>query len=303
MLGTNISEQFLNLFYHDIKDHEINSCNSRINLHVLRIANNKFDYSKLVYELYDSIITYCLSPRELEELSDSSGGKKYFLAASRLKEHENNDGELGEILLYCLLESHLKAPKIMTKMELKTSSHDYVKGADGIHLLQLNESDFHLIFGESKLNKSFQRGLYEAFNSIDEYIKRPTNNINDEVLLINSHLIKEAITDKQYQYMKKIIIPSAQEDELNTDHAFGIFIGFNLELDEDDWSLPNNIFRQKVRNLIIETVEKEYQYIERKIKEKGLHGYSFYIYAIPFFDLENTRKKVIENLKGASNDF
>ncbi|MGN7175047.1 DUF1837 domain-containing protein [Cytobacillus pseudoceanisediminis] len=303
MLETNIGEKFLGLFYHDIKDHELVGCNSRVNLHVLRIANNKFDYSNLVYELYDSIITYCLSPRELEELAGTPGGKKFFLAVNKLKEHENNDGELGEILLYCLLESHLKAPKIMTKMELKTSSSDYVKGADGIHLLQLNDSDFHLIFGESKLNKKFQRGLYEAFKSIDEYIKRPKNNINDEVLLINSHLIKEAITDEQYKYLKKIIIPSAQDDELNTDRAFGIFIGFDLELEDADWLLPNKTFRQKVRKLIVETVEKEYQYIENKVKEKGLHGYTFYIFALPFFELDITRKKVIENLKGASNDF
>jgi hypothetical protein len=303
MLKTSINEKFLSLFYHDIKDYKIEKCNSKINLHILRISNNRFDYFSLVNELHDNIITYCLSPKELEELEGTFGGKKYTLAVKKLREHDTNDGELGEILLYCLLESHLKAPKIMTKMELKTSSKDYVKGADGIHLLQLNDTDFHLIFGESKLNKSFQRGLYEAFESISEFINRPKNNINDEILLVNTHLKNEALTEEFYKFFKKVLIPNAQDDDVYTDNAFGIFIGFNLEIDVDDWNLPNGEFRNKVRKIITEIVEKEYPYIERKIKEKNLGGYTFYLYAIPFFDLGSTRKKVIENLKGASNDF
>jgi hypothetical protein len=37
----------------------------------------------------------------------------------------NKGGELGELLLYCFLESHLKAPKILSKLELKTSTNHY----------------------------------------------------------------------------------------------------------------------------------------------------------------------------------
>jgi len=48
------------------------------------------------------------------------------------------------------LETHLNAPKILTKLEVKTAPNDYVKGADGVHLLQLNEQDFQLILGEAK---------------------------------------------------------------------------------------------------------------------------------------------------------
>lgn len=303
MIKTNINEKFLELFYHEIKDYELKECNSKINLHVLRITNNKFDYYSLVDELHDNVIAYCLSPKELKELEDTFGGKKYNLAVKKLRDHENNEGELGEILLYCLLESHLKAPKILTKMELKTSTKDYIKGSDGVHLLQLNDTDFQLIFGESKLNKNFQRGLYEAFQSITDFINRPENNINDEILLINTHLKNEAITEEQYKYIKKVIFPNAQREEIYTDNAFSIFIGFNLELTDSDFKLPNSEFRKMVREKIARIVEKEYSYINKKIKEKGLEGYNFYIFVVPFFNLEETRKRIIENLKGASNDF
>jgi len=303
LLNVKVTDEFMNLFYHDIKDHKLTNSNTKINLHVLRIANNKFDYHKLVSELHENIINYCLSPKELQDLEGTTGGKKYILAVNKLRDYESNEGELGEILLYCMLESHLKAPKIMTKMELKTSSKDYVKGSDGVHLLQINDTDFHLIFGESKLTKKFQKGLYEAFNSIAEFINRPKNNINDEVILINTHLNNEALTEEAYQFIKKVLFPNQLKEEIYTDNAFSIFIGFGLELTDEDWNLPNHEFREKVRRTIIEMVEKEYKYIEKKIVEKKLGGYSFYLYAIPFFNLEETRKLIIKNLKGASNDF
>ncbi len=302
MLKTDIGSEFLDLFYHEIKDHSIVGFNTTLNLHILKIINNKFAYYELVDALEDCIVTYCLSSKELQKLSKNVG-KKYTRAVRKLRKHDSNDGELGEILLYCLLESHLKAPKIFTKMQLKTSSNDYVKGADGVHLLDLGNKNYQLIFGESKLNNDFQRGLYEAFTSINDYLTRAENNINDEITLLNSHLENETVTEELYQFLKKIILPSAHEDEINTDNAFGIFIGFDLKIDDDIWILPNTEFRQTVRKLIQEQVKKEFNYIEKKIKDFKLQGYSFYIYAIPFFDLDKTRKRVIKNLKDADNDY
>ncbi|PFR26497.1 hypothetical protein COK19_12790 [Bacillus cereus] len=302
MLHTEIGNQFLDLFYHDIKDYSIDGCNTNLNLHTLKISNNKFAYYDLVDALEDCIVTYCLSAKELEKLKENVG-KKYTRAVRKLRNYKANDGELGEILLYCMLESHLKAPKIFTKMELKTSSEDYVKGADGVHLLKLDDCNYQIIFGESKLNQKFQRGLYEAFKSIKEYITRANNNINDELVLINSYLEKEAVSEEMYSLLKSILVPSARESEINTDNAFGIFVGFELDLDEADWKLSNRAFREKVRNLIKESVEKEFKYIKKKVEEHQLYGYDFYIYVIPFFELDETRKRVIKNLKVAENDF
>lgn len=46
-------------------------------------------------------------------------------------DYTRNNGELGELLLFCFLETHLGAPQILTKLELKTSISHYVNGADG----------------------------------------------------------------------------------------------------------------------------------------------------------------------------
>lgn len=171
MLNQDIKEDFLDLFYNDLCDEPLDN-NNRLNLFTLKVQNNAFSYEELIGELGNKLYYFALSRKQINQLKkDDKLNDLVKKAKAKLKDHIENDGELGEILLYCLLESHLHAPKILTKLELKTNSNDYVKGADGVHLLKLNESDYQLILGESKLNSNLTKGVYEAFGSIDKLLK------------------------------------------------------------------------------------------------------------------------------------
>lgn len=196
-LNTGIKSEFLELFYHDLVDQDLGGKN-KLNLFILRISNNRLTYEKLVNELFDSIISYSLSRKELERYKDSQGGKKFIAARDKLRDYNSNEGELGEILLYCLLESHLNAPKILTKLEIKTSNNDYIKGADGVHLLKLDDTNFQLIFGESKLDSDLKTGIYKAFTSIMKFLDNKKNKIGFETNLVDSQLVKESVNDEMY---------------------------------------------------------------------------------------------------------
>lgn len=76
-----------------------------------------------------------------------------------------------------------------------------------------------------------------------------------------------------------------------------------MKLDPELTKLSNLEFRTKVRQQIKETVQNEIKYIQKKIKDYKLFGYTFYVYTIPFINLDETRKRVIKNLKVAQNDF
>jgi len=52
----------------------------------------------------------------------------------RTDKETGRSGELGELLLYMLIEWVLKAPIVASKMYLKTSQQMPVHGVDGIHL-------------------------------------------------------------------------------------------------------------------------------------------------------------------------
>jgi len=296
-LNTSVDDKFLTLFYNELEC-EIEGTNSRLNLRILKIENNEFCYSELVQNLSNHIISFSLSRKELEGFEkDKRYGEMNAKALTRLRDYNSNEGETGEILLYCFLEAHLKAPKILTKLELKTSSNDYVKGSDGIHLLQVGPNQFQLVFGESKLENSLTDSLSSAFKSIHDFIHRDKNNIDYEMGLINSQLCKEALDENVYQFVKSVIYPSANETEpIEKDNAFAIFAGFEIKFTEEEKKLTNEAFRKMVKEKVKTEVEKKKVHIKKKITEYELFNYTFYLYAFPFVEIEQTRKKIIEDL-------
>ena len=294
MVRTAVSDKFIHLFHHDLQDEELENSN-HLNLFILKISNNSFCYDDLLEHLYDAIITFSLSRHQLDQLRDSPG-RKYIRAIEKFRKYSVNEGELGELLLYCFLETHKKAPKILTKLEIKTSKDHYVKGADGVHLLKLDDKNYQLILGESKLDSDLQQGIYDAFGSITKFIEDPGNKLGFELNLVNSQLLKEAVDDDTYDVLKKIIIPSAKDEDFYLDKSFGIFLGFDISVSDEERKMNNRDFRDKIRARIKEEVIKLKKSINFQLRKSLLHGYSFYIYVLPFEDLPNKRKELIEKL-------
>ena len=294
MIETNVKETFLDLFYHDIENLQLDKSNT-INVFTLKVKNNAFAYDELVQFLSNQLYHFALSRTEVQQLIDA---KEYASLVSKaqdkLRRYSSNEGELGEILLYCLLESHLNAPKILTKLEIKTAKNDYVKGADGVHLLKISEADYQLIFGESKLNSKLQTGIYEAFGSLSKLLSE--NKIEFEIGLINSQLIKETANPELYKFLKNVIIPNARENKINTDYSFGIFLGYEVEINDEESSKPNNEFRTHIRQKIKEEVENIIDSINFQINKSEFTGYNFHIYVIPFSNLAEKRKEIIQEL-------
>lgn len=295
MIETNVKKNFLDLFYHDVKDYNLDKSN-RLNVFTLKVKNNAFAYDELVKLLSNHLYHFALSRTEVQKLIDA---EEYSTLAKnaqeKLRVYSANEGELGEILLYCLLESHLGAPKILTKLEIKTSNNDYVKGADGVHLLKLTDKDFQLILGESKLNSDLQKGVYEAFGSLLKLLN-DNKKLDFEIGLINSQLVKEAFNENLYDYLKKVIVPSARDDKINTDYSFGIFLGFDIEITTEEENKPNAEFRTHIRDKIKQQIQNITDSINFQINKSEFVGYDFYIYIIPFSNLKTKRKEIIKEL-------
>lgn len=295
MIEKNIKDDFLDLFYNDLCDEALEN-NSTLNLFTLKVRNNAFTYDELISELGNKLCYFALSRKQVDELKrEDKFNDLVKKAKAKLKHHADNEGELGEILLYCLLESHLNAPKILTKLELKTNSNDYVKGADGVHLLKLTDTDYQIVLGESKLNSDISKGVYEAFGSIKKFLES-TSKLEFEIDLINSELVKEAYDQTTYDMLKKIIIPSAKEDETYLDYSFGMFLGFDIPITEEESKLTNMDFRKNIREKIKKEVLKAKNSLNKQLQKSDYKGYQFYIYVIPFSDLQNKRKHIIEKI-------
>lgn len=211
---------------------------NKLNLFVLKINSNEFDYDLLIDMLLDPVIDYSIS-RQVKERYKNRPATLSKKAREKFVEYARNNGELGELLLFCFLETHLGAPKILTKLELKTSTSHYVNGADGVHFLKLPDGNYQLIFGESKTYQDIDGAIRDAFKSIYNF----KNGINDkgnqksgiqyEKSLISDNLFKEAFSDEERDFLESLIYPTKNRN-FDVDDAFGIFIGFQIDVSDEE---------------------------------------------------------------------
>lgn len=273
---------------------------NKLNLFTLKINANEFDYNNLQKKLLEPMADFSLSRMIKEKYKDRPVELSKKAREKFIDYINNKGGELGELLLYCFLESHLKAPKILSKLELKTSTNHYVNGADGVHYLKLEDGNYQLIFGESKIEKKLTSGLTNAFRSINEF-KQENNTkgdrksgINYEKSLISDNIERE-FSGEEEKFIKNIVYPGGQND-YEVDDAFGIFIGYEITVPNEDKCLPNSDFREKIKEKIKKEIQGKLQHIQGKIDVHNLQGHNFYIYILPFTELDKNRKNIIKNI-------
>jgi hypothetical protein len=302
MIKTSIDisdSDFLDSFSHIIKDRFLpGSKKTKLNLFVLNMNANDFDYESFKTRLVDPVIDYALS-RKVKNKYKNKPGTQSKKAREKFKK-EMNTGELGEFLLFCFLEHHLKAPKILTKMELKTSTSTYVHGSDGVHFLKLENGNYQLIFGESKTEKILTRSITNAFQSIYDFKKcinpkgEKKSGLTYEKSLINDEIEKETFSEEEKNFIEKLVYPD--NNNFYVDDAFAIFIGYNIEITEDDRNLSNPEFRKQMQERIKKEVENKINHISNKINDFDLHGHHFYIYVLPFSQLDKNKKDIINHI-------
>lgn len=273
---------------------------NKLDLFILKINANEFDYSSLKDNLIDPLIDFSLS-RKVREKYAGKPGTLSSKAREKFVEYINNKGELGELLLYCFLETHLNAPKILSKLELKTSTSHYVNGADGVHYLKLSDGSYQLIFGESKTIARLTPAISEAFKSIYLF-KNCTNEkggkksgLPYEKGLVSDHLEKETFSNDEKKFIESIVYPK-RNDDFEVDDAFGIFVGYEVNIEESERMLPNRKFREIIKTKVKKQIQKSFSHIKEKISEYDLYGHNFYIYILPFSDLDKTRKVIQEGI-------
>lgn len=294
------NKDFLDAFNHKGTYFLDNYEKNVLELFILKTSANEFDYAYLQKSLLENVANFSLSRKIKEKYS----GKPMELsqkARSKFIEYMSNKGELGELILYSFLESHLGAPKILSKLELKTSTSHYVNGADGVHYLKLSDGNFQLIFGESKTVADITSALTEAFKSIHEFKNginakgKEKSGLNYEKALISDHIEKETFTKEEELFITSIVYPK-KDDTHNVDTAFGVFIGFEIEIRDEDLMLPNDKFREKISSEIEQIVKLKFDHILKKLKEYKLLGPKFYLYILPFSNLDQSREEVTKKL-------
>ena len=299
---TSNSRGFDSVFSEVTNSRQLNLANQNcLRLFHLEIRNNQFTFDSLLRFLRKNIGRYVFSRASIEKFHLNGEEEAIGLEAIELLRKASNPkdpgsgGELGEILLYLFLEQKLNAPKLLSKVELKTTKRQYVFGSDGVHLLQINGQptpSFQLVLGESKIQGDLKTAVDSAFTSI----KGVSQDTSNEIRLIEANLLSESFDSATTELIESLIVPSKRNLSINVDNAFGLFLGYSLDLDGSQ--MNNNDYRIAAAKKMADDILSIAPYIEKKIASTGLSGYSFYVYVIPFNNAAEERAALITKLKG-----
>lgn len=292
-------KQFKHLEHFNISN---NQDDGFLDLFLLPINARNFDYTCVSDNLMESVADYSLSWKIRENYKDKAMmlSKK---AREKFKEYEKNDGELGELLLFCFLEGHLEAPKILTKLELKTSNKLYVNGSDGVHLKKVSDKKYHLIFGESKTYKELAKAFENAFKSIYEFVNeinskgKSKSGIEFERGLISSNMEQTIFDENDEDILNLLLYPENKPcSDIKLDDAFSIFVGYEIDITKEQEKLSSDEFPKKIEEKIISQIKNYKTEIYQLMKKYSLIGYTFYIFIMPFTDIDKNRKNILKRV-------
>jgi hypothetical protein len=166
------------------------------------------------------VLSYSYINRKLA-LRKAKSDEDLFKIAVQYISKNTAHGELGELLLFTLLDIYLGAPKIISKISMKTSSQMPVFGADAIHA-QYVDGKVSLYLGESKLYKSFKDASRDAAKSIATALE----NYQVEFRHIDAHMDFEGISDVIRDELITMLDPFGEKFNVTETLYSPCFIGF-----------------------------------------------------------------------------
>lgn len=215
---------------------------------------------------------FIFSCKEIEKklgMQSTTAMEDLFDKALRKTSKHTAQGELGELLLFTLLDVYLKAPKLLSKVSMKTVPTMPVFGADAVHG-QMVDGEFRVYLGESKLYKSFKSAATAAAASMVS----AKSKFDVEFDLLDSHMDFPNLDSEFEKTILDVLNPYTTIDSSKKIHS-PCFIGFTQ---------PDVIFENDVD--YVEAYKKvACQYVEdffNKVEGKGLEAEEVTLLMLPF---------------------
>lgn len=290
--------------FNKVSEEEFDVVNKNyLRMFMLNTENKLFNYDEMYDFILQNITQYVFSRKKMVDIERNPAKQKTIIldALADLKSIKNNDdkgagGELGEILLYLFLEQDMHAPKLFSKVELKTNPEDYIKGSDGIHFKFRTNNDgvkiLQLVIGEAKIKNELEEGINEVFKSINKYL---TENIQDRNLM-DTHLMDQLVDKDEAMLIKEYItaLPRKKKETI-----FGVFIGYSVKY--SGFADTNDVYDKKVIEENIKQVLNCKNYIINKINSYNVSNYEFNFYFLPFHNAARDRKVIMRSLTNGKN--
>lgn len=254
-------------------------------------------FNLLAKALASHVVRFCLSAATRERVKSqpdySEDEGQLFQIARDYFRKLKDCGEVGELLLFFLLEAAIGAPQVVCKMELKTNPNDEVKGADGIHV-KWDDAGEHLdvFLGEAKMYQSIGGAMTDALASIEKIYDEGM--LDTELHLVTSHFkhLDEQFQDAVTAWVNRETAPV----DCHVIHACLIGWDFSkyglLETDREQLFLDfETHYRTYCKNI------KEL--LDKRMKDYRYRHLSFRFLFVPFASVGDFRAAFYRELLGA----
>ncbi len=263
------------------------------------LHGNKLSMEGLEQYIYRNLARYVFSRAALENyrINDDEDAS----ISQAMKIMADNAGEAGtgsmldEVLIYAFLEEKLKAPKLMSRVELHTEMPQFKSECKGVHLLSPKDlptnTKFQMVFGASDIVNDMKNAIDQAFDEI----KKIDDNERLEIQMVQKTVLNLFFDKDEIQLLNDVIVPQ-QRRKNSFDVAYGLFLGYKLGLNPsgrgDEY---DNLVEKKMKA----DIKEHASYIVQKIHDYHLEGHSFYVYVVPFDEAEDDKTKIMDDvLKG-----
>ena len=274
------------------------SANHDLQIFCLKFDDFDFDYHGLWKHLRNNIGYYVYSRAQIKQyMDDDEISALAYDAIAHIKEmiaigKMPTGNELGELLLYIFLEQVLNAPKLMSRVEFGNHGGIFTSESAGIHLLTADDTvPFNqVVLGTSMINDNLQVAIDSAF--IDA--QKLKNRKKDERRFVESNIFATSFPEKIYNQLETIILPD-ETSMKKPATAFGMFLGYTLSgISASGKAI--DAYQNEVFDKLKTDILNQVPFIESKITQYGLDGYSLYIYLLPFADADEDKKDIMDKL-------
>ncbi|MFJ2662480.1 HamA C-terminal domain-containing protein [Arthrobacter koreensis] len=258
-------------------------------------ANGNVRARELAKRIFDRVVPFCIPRsriRQAKEISaeDDDWGPLGALQreAKNLFVNQMKTGEPGELLLFLLQEYVLKIPQIVAKMPLKTSTSMHIHGSDGLHAKLLPDGLLALYWGESKLHKTLNGALKDAFESLEEYLNdsnEDKTNRDLEIIRDNLDVDDEELTKRLYLYFA-----GETEESAKVEYRAACLVGFDV-VDYPEIKAGETEVSEDLQKIIDSWTKT----LNNRITSANFQKFSIELFMIPFESVFDFRVEFLKH--------
>jgi hypothetical protein len=270
-------------------------------VYALKFSGQKYVTNEWVKHITRSLKNFLYDKSKIQEM-EANGQEPYQEAMLAFGDTDPvSDGKFGELILFLLVESVLRAPMMVHKISNLMNRNDQAKGADNL-FLGTYKGERTIFLGESKIKTRYNEAVIDALESLNRFHQLNDSALTDQEFIVSRSSLRTDLSQEQLDYLYSVLDP-AHEEHRNTNKAHPIFIMYNFdEIQTIEVECKNNIHGDELlKNRLMTWMDKEFHVLKEKLKGfQELQSVDLIFFLIPVKDTNSFRHLMYNTIHGTS---